>query len=79
VLWLAMSFGLRVYVSHFSNYDVMYGSIGGLILFMLWLFLSSVALLLGAEVNRVIVEASRPTSVPLSRHQIPPARAQVIG
>jgi membrane protein len=59
VLWLAMSFGLRVYVSHFANYNVMYGSIGGLILFMLWLFLSSVALLLGAEVNRAIVEANR--------------------
>ena len=75
VLWLAMSFGLRLYVGHFSNYDVMYGSIGGLILFMLWLFLSSVVLLLGAEVNRVIVEASRARSVAQSPHPIPPVRA----
>ena len=58
VLWLAMSFGLRVYVGNFGHYDVMYGAIGGLILFLLWLFLSSVALLIGAEVNRVIDEAS---------------------
>jgi membrane protein len=75
VLWLAMSFGLRLYVGHFSNYDVMYGSIGGLILFMLWLFLSSVVLLLGAEVNRVIVEASRALSVAQSPHTIRSARA----
>ena len=75
VLWLAMSFGLRLYVGHFSNYDVMYGSIGGLILFMLWLFLSSVVLLLGAEVNGVIVEASRARSVAQSSPPIPPVRA----
>jgi membrane protein len=62
VLWLAMSLGLRAYVAHFANYDVMYGSIGGLILFMLWLFLTSVVLLLGAEVNRVIDEAGAETS-----------------
>src|SRR6185369_8672094 len=31
-LWLAMSFGLRLYVAHFANYDVMYGAIGGVIL-----------------------------------------------
>ena len=75
VLWLAMSFGLRTYVGHFSNYDVMYGSIGGLILFMLWLFLSSVVLLLGAEVNRVIIDAGRQTSVQPAP-DIRPARAQ---
>ena len=75
VLWLAMSFGLRVYVSHFSNYDIMYGSIGGLILFMLWMFLTSVVLLLGAEVNRVIAEATLLRPVAQSPPQIRPARA----
>jgi membrane protein len=64
VLWLAMSFGLRIYVGNFANYDVMYGSIGGLILFLLWLFLTSAVLLLGAEVNRVIAEAAGQPSVP---------------
>jgi membrane protein len=78
VLWLAMSLGLRVYVANFSSYDVMYGSIGGLILFMLWLFLTSVVLLLGAEINRVIFEAGRRTSVPL-RQEIRPVRARAGG
>jgi membrane protein len=59
VLWLAMSFGLRVYVGNFGHYDVMYGAIGGVIVFLLWLFLSSLALLIGAEVNRAIGDAAR--------------------
>ena len=66
VLWLAMSFGLRVYVGNFGNYDVMYGAIGGLILFLLWLFLSSLALLIGAEVNRVIDDAAGSAAPPRS-------------
>jgi membrane protein len=58
-LWLVASFGLRFYVAHFANYDLMYGSIGGLILFLLWLYLTSLVLLLGAEVNAAIAHASR--------------------
>lgn len=59
VLWLGMSFGLRLYVQHFANYNATYGSIGGVILLMLWLYLTSVVLLLGAEVNAEIEKAAR--------------------
>jgi membrane protein len=58
VLWLAMSFGLRQYVAHFGNYNATYGSIGGVILLMLWLYLTGVVLLLGAEVNSEIEHAA---------------------
>ena len=54
VLWLAMSLGLRLYVTHYANYNAMYGSIGGVILLMLWLYLTGIVLLLGAEVNSTI-------------------------
>jgi membrane protein len=57
--WLGTSLGLRVYVAHFNSYNATYGSIGGVILLMLWLFLSNVALLIGAEINSVIEEAAR--------------------
>jgi membrane protein len=57
-LWLAMSYGLRVYVKHFANYNATYGSIGGVILLMLWLYLTGMALLLGAEVNSEIEHAA---------------------
>jgi membrane protein len=58
-LWLGMSFGLRFYVQHFGNYSATYGSIGGVILLMLWLYLTGVVLLLGAEVNAEIEKAAR--------------------
>ena len=58
VVWLAMSAGLRYYVSNFGNYSATYGSIGGVILLMLWLYLSGVVLLLGAEVNAEIEHAA---------------------
>jgi membrane protein len=58
VFWLALSFGLRLYVSHFANYSATYGSIGGVILLILWLYLSGIVLLLGAEINSEIEHAA---------------------
>jgi membrane protein len=58
VLWLAMSFGLRLYVGRFGDYGATYGSIGGVILLMLWLYLGGVALLVGAEINAEIEHAA---------------------
>ena len=58
VAWLVMSFGLRVYVGHIANYSATYGSIGGVILLMLWLYLSSVVFLIGAEIDSVIEGAA---------------------
>ncbi len=59
VAWLATSLGLRLYVAYFHTYNATYGSIGGMILLMLWLLLSNLALLVGAEINSVIAEARR--------------------
>jgi len=58
IAWLAMSFGLRIYVNHFGNYSATYGSIGGVILLMLWFYLSSVVFLVGAEVDAEIEAAA---------------------
>jgi membrane protein len=55
--WLVMSLGLRFYVRYFDYYNATYGSIGGLILLMLWLYWSGVALLLGAEIDSTIEQA----------------------
>ena len=49
--WLAMSFVLRLYVNFVGSYNATYGSIGGVILLMLWLYWISLALLVGAEIN----------------------------
>jgi membrane protein len=58
VLWLGMSYGLRFYVTNFADYGATYGSIGGVILLMLWLYLSGLVLLVGAEINSEIEHAA---------------------
>ena len=58
VSWLLISLGLRFYVSYFGYYNATYGSIGGVILLMLWLYWSGVALLVGAEIDSAIERAT---------------------
>lgn len=50
-LWLAVSFGFRLYLGFFNSYSVTYGSLGAVIILMLWFYLSGVAILIGGEVN----------------------------
>jgi membrane protein len=47
--WLLVSAGFGVYVANFGSYDKTYGSLGGVIVFLVWLWLSNIALLFGAE------------------------------
>src|SRR5262249_54255582 len=62
--WLLVSLGLKSYVAYFNAYNATYGSIGGLILLMLWLYCSGLTLLLGAEIDGTIeqadIESGRP-------------------
>ena len=51
VSWVALSFGFSWYVEHFGSYNKTYGSLGAVIGFMTWIWLSSTVLLLGAQVN----------------------------
>jgi membrane protein len=67
VLWLALSFGLRLYVTNFGNYSATYGSIGGVILLILWLYLSAVVMLLGAEINAEIEQAAAERGAPTAK------------
>ncbi|WP_319458555.1 YihY/virulence factor BrkB family protein [Micromonospora sp. RTP1Z1] len=49
--WVLASFGFGLYVANFGSYDVTYGSLGAVIAFLVWLYLSNCALLLGVQVN----------------------------
>jgi membrane protein len=51
LLWIAASAGFALYVSNFSSYNATYGSLAGVIVFLIWLWISNVAVLLGAEMN----------------------------
>ncbi len=58
VLWVVASWGFSTYVANFGSYEATYGSVGGVIVMLLWMYISSLALLAGAEVNAVIEHLS---------------------
>jgi len=58
VLWLLISLGFKIYVTQFGSYNATYGAIGGVIVLMLWFYVSSLAVLIGAELNAEIEHAS---------------------
>ena len=58
VLWLVASLGFRFYVVNFGNYNETYGTLGGVIILMLWFYISSLAILVGGEMNAEIEHAS---------------------
>jgi membrane protein len=51
LLWLIASAAFAVYVANFSHYNKIYGSLAGIIVFLIWMWISNVAILLGAEFN----------------------------
>ncbi|HEY3007562.1 MAG TPA: YihY/virulence factor BrkB family protein [Micromonosporaceae bacterium] len=51
VAWAIVSLGFGLYVSNFSSYNATYGSLGAIIAFLVWLYLSNCAVMLGVEIN----------------------------
>ncbi|WP_214789169.1 YihY/virulence factor BrkB family protein [Exiguobacterium sp. s21] len=51
IAWQIVSFGFSLYVSNFGNYDSTYGSLGGIIVTLLWLQLTGMIILIGSEIN----------------------------
>jgi membrane protein len=57
-LWVAVSLGFKMYLKYFGSYNETYGTIGAIIVLLTWLYLSSLAILVGAELNSEIEHAS---------------------
>ncbi|MFN2517104.1 MAG: YihY/virulence factor BrkB family protein [Pyrinomonadaceae bacterium] len=58
ILWLLVSFLFGSYLNFYNTYSVVYGSLGAVIILMLWFYLTGVTILIGGEVNALIEQAA---------------------
>jgi membrane protein len=70
LIWLIASGAFALYVANFGSYNKTYGSLGGVIIFLIWLWLTNIAILLGAEFDAELargreLEAGRPGGDPI--------------
>ncbi|NIK71615.1 YihY/virulence factor BrkB family protein [Paenibacillus sp. BK720] len=61
--WIASSLLFQFYINNFGNYSKTYGSIGGIIILLIWLYISSNIIILGGEVNATLTAAKARPSV----------------
>ncbi|HEV2764867.1 MAG TPA: YihY/virulence factor BrkB family protein [Pyrinomonadaceae bacterium] len=63
-LWLLVSFVFRTYLRFFDTYSTTYGSLGAVMILLLWLYLTGAAILVGGELNAVIEDAAAKAGAP---------------
>ena len=56
ILWLILSNGFRLYLNYFNSYNKTYGSLGAVIILMLWLYLTALVILIGGLINSIVDE-----------------------
>ena len=64
ILWLIASSVLRIYLHYWNAYSVTYGSLGAVIILMLWFYATGIAILLGGKINAEIENAAARAGVP---------------
>ena len=62
--WLVASFGFSLYVAHLGSYNATYGALGGVVVTLVWLWLTSLILLTGLEVNALLARQAGPVDEP---------------
>jgi membrane protein len=73
--WISGSLGLRVYLHYFNSYSVTYGSLGAVVILLLWFYLTGVMILLGGEVNSEIERAVAEHQLKTGACPLPPQAA----
>ncbi|HLW98555.1 MAG TPA: YihY/virulence factor BrkB family protein [Candidatus Acidoferrales bacterium] len=63
-IWIVVSVLFKVYIRHFSDFGLLYGSLGTLVILMLWFYLSGAAILVGGEINAILEDAAAEHRVP---------------
>ena len=68
-LWLLVSIAFRVYLNFFDSYSATYGSLGAVIILMLWLYFAGTAVLIGGEINSEIEHAAAQQGEPEAKEK----------
>ena len=68
-LWIVASFGFKLYLTFFNSYSKTYGSLGAVIILLLWLYFTGFAILVGGEVNSAIGRAADAREKAEERHR----------
>ena len=84
IVWILASVAFAFYVANFSSYDKTYGALGGVIVFLVWMWITNIAVLLGAELNAEVersreIEAGVPGAeedIQLPYRQVPKGETQ---
>lgn len=74
LLW-GTSYGFAAYVTNFASYNQIYGSIGTLIIILLWIYINAIVLLVGFELNASIVHARKTSSREIELQQVKLSRS----
>jgi membrane protein len=77
VVWLIASALFALYVANFSSYDKTYGALGGVVVFLVWMWITNIAVLLGAELNAELERSRELTAGQPAEEeiQLPPRQA----
>jgi len=75
--WLVATFAFAVYVTNVANYGATYGALGGIMVLMIWLYLTGLVLLVGAEVVAIIVRRTEPERIRARQAEIATKAEQV--
>jgi membrane protein len=63
VAWILATVAFSYYVSHFGSYQTTYGTLGGVIVLLVWLYLTSYLMMMGAELNAILQANAAPEKI----------------
>ena len=56
IFWMLVSIGFSFYVENFANYSIIYGTLGAVVVLLMWLYITAVFFIMGAELNSVLLD-----------------------